>query len=172
MVWKRLTIACLVCVLAAMLALPAAASAADISFFSFYDQGSFSLELYQGAQDIVANRGLFDDYLVLLSADYDVALVCIGDISYVNGSYSVISGFVYQFSTAMSDEPGYFYLVFDEVMDLEGCIVFSNLGPYPNLHSFSDRTLVTLLFALIVLTIMFLVREIFRFSLRMRVEYG
>lgn len=176
MVWKRLMAALLICTLAVVPALPATASAAE---FDFFDSRVSVLGLYpyeipdhvlDVARDLAGKVSMFDSY-VFFAAGPDLFGFLYGDLTFEADQSSVFrlnSGS----AVAISEIETYMQL---NTVDLsgftfscDGCLVYSNLGPYPDLRPVESIYLSAVLLSLCVLTFMLILHGIFCFTMRVR----
>lgn len=164
--WTRLRILVAVCTLAVMLAVPATASAAE---YYPYD-GSISSSYTTIFQGIVGKIDLTSDYVFFRSGQYEYMLVE-GDLTY-DSSFSGTACTAYRISTNTGTyNNGYVFSQETlESFDLYpgSALVYSNLGPFPDLIDRSVFYSFATLVLLFICMCLYLIRSIFSFTTRRR----
>ena len=164
MVWQSLRkLFMLGCALAVLLAEPITARAAS---YTPYD-GSISSTYTQVFRDIAGKISPFEDYVFFRAGQFEYMLIA-GELEYDGVRFTGESCTVYKIAadsgvTAYNQEE-----ITDFSLEPGISLVYSNLGPFPDLIDGSQRyTFAVLLLGLVALC-MFLVRPFFGFTLRRR----
>lgn len=161
-----LRVVALACALAALLPMAATASAAGYTVYEGNISGTYS----GIAKDLMGSVGLDDSYLFFRSGQYEYILL-VGDLSYSNGRFTADSAVEYKILTGSNYGQDYSYYVTD-VTDVSLSpgfnMVYSDLGDYPELRSWSDMLDLLQVFLLALYGVMFLIHCIFSFVLRRR----
>lgn len=161
---RRSLICCIA--LALLLAVPAQASAAA---YDVYD-GNISSTYTAIFSSVAAKVSMFDDYVFFRSTQYDYILL-VGDFTYESGTFSADEATEYRIYTDSTIGSYYHYTQASvEAVSLtpDTRIVYSNLGPFPDLvdrSTFYDFSILTLL---LIFLCMSLIRSIFSFTYRGR----
>lgn len=158
----RKMIACLMA-LAALAALPLGASATS---YTPYD-GSIDSTYTQVFRDVAHKLNPFDDYVFFRAGEYEYMLIA-GELEYDGVRFTGESCTVYKIAadsgvTAYNQEE-----ITDFSLELGISLVYSDLGPFPDLIDGSQRyTFAVMLLGMVALC-MVLIRSIFVFTLRRR----
>ena len=146
--------------LAALAAVPLGASATS---YTPYD-GSISSTYIQVFRDVAHKINIFDDYVFFRAGENEYILVA-GDLEYDDVVFTGASCTMYR----LAGDAAY---IQEEITDfsLEPGItlVYSSLGPFPDLIDGSQRYTFSVLLLCLVALCMVLIRPVFKFSLRWR----
>lgn len=166
MVRTRLRVLAAACALAVMLAVPATASAAE---YYPYD-GSISSSYTTIFQGIAGKIDLTSDYVFFRSGQYEYILVE-GELTYTT-RFSGTDCTAYRITTNTGTyNSGYVFS--QETLDTfefypGSALVYSNLGPYPDLIDRSVFYSFATLVLLFICVCLYLIRSIFSFTIRDR----
>lgn len=162
---RQMRIVCAVlCVLALLTAVPCRPSAATV-----YD-GAISSTYVEMFRGVAAKLPPTVEYVLFRSGQYEYHLVA-GELSYADGIITGTDVTVYSVTTAGTYSSGYEFVNYelDQFSLAPGtALVYSSLGPWPQLLSAENSSSLAVVFALGVLTLMSLLREIFRWTYRTR----
>ena len=151
------------CAQAVLLAEPITARAAS---YTPYD-GSISSTYTQVFRDVAHKLNLFDDYVFFRAGEFEYMLIA-GELEYDGVRFVGESCTVYKIAadsgvTAFNQED-----ITDFSLDPGVSLVYSNLGPFPDLIDGSQRYMFAVLLLCLVALCMVLIRPVFKFSLRWR----
>lgn len=164
MVWQSVRKLCLLgCALAVVLAKPITARAASYTPFD----GSISSTYTQVFRDLAHKLNPFDDYVFFRVGEFEYMLIA-GELEYDGVRFTGESCTVYKIAadsgvTAYNQEE-----ITDFSLDPGISLVYSDLGPFPDLIDGSQRyTFAVMLLGMVALC-MVLIRSIFGFTMRRR----
>lgn len=161
---RALRICIVICLLAVLMAAPCTASAATV-----YD-GSISTTYTTIFRDILSQAGPLDDYVFYRSGQYEYTMV-VGDITYLDGTFTGTELTQYTLYTNTSYNSSYDFST-GQLLSWEltpgTALIYASQGYYPELRAPELIGILSIAFGVALITVMFLLREIFRFTYRYR----
>lgn len=146
----------------------ALSSAKHTFAYTIYD-GTISNTYLTYFEGILSKSSINDDYLILRSGQNEYVMV-VGDLTYNNKNFVGSSLTEYKFYTESTNYNSQYR--FTETTNVSinqntnNYIVYSNLGPYPDIIERSSYYEMSLLFAFVVFGICMLMRPIFKYTYR------
>lgn len=164
MVRKMMQKGVVLCALALLLAAPVRASA-----YTIYD-GNISSTYTTFFRDMLNHRGINDDYLCFRSGQYEYVLL-IGDLEYSDGTFTGEKAAEYKITTNNGYNNNSYNYEVTTVRSINlvpgTALLYSNLGNYPELVDPDYYFTFAQLLLIWIVVIMWLIRSIFQFCLRM-----
>lgn len=136
--------------------------------YSIYD-GTISSTYLTYFEGILSKSSIDDDYLILRSGQNEYVMV-VGDLTYNNRNFVGSSLIEYKFYTETNNYNSQNRFDVNENVSINqnvnNYIVYSNLGPYPDIIERSSYYEMSLLIAFVIFGICMLMRPIFKYTYR------
>lgn len=155
------------CVVMLLCATCGTAAAAEYDVY----EGNISSSLTTYAKDILPNANIKDNYVFFRSGQYTYDII-VGDLLYENGVFTLAdNGKQYTIDTQTSSFTNNYYTysvkeITDFTLTTGNCIVYSDLGDFPELEERSAKFEIIQTCTICVACLFVVIRSIFNSSLR------